>query len=141
MWPSRAEVFGGLFPFGVRTEDAVASACLLGERCIMPTLVIHAPHSEAQHNQKQSFRRTFETGTGEGYAISRGLVQQLSPGDPVIVICKVHRQQASGTIRKLVPTVKAGNGIQRYDVIMDDLELVPFDSADVRLNRNGVAII
>jgi len=107
----------------------------------MPTLVIHAPHSEVRHNRKQSFLRTFKTGTGDGYAISSGLFQQLSPGDPVIVICKVHQQQASGKIQKLVPTVKAGNGIQRYDVIMDDLKLVTFDSANVRLNRNGVAVI
>lgn len=107
----------------------------------MPTLVIHARHSEAERNQKRSFEQTVRTGIGDGYAISRGLFQQLAPGDPVLVICKDHRRQASGRIRRLKPTEKTANGIQRYDVFMDDLKQVPFDSGGVPLTRTGVAVI
>lgn len=107
----------------------------------MPTLVIHAPHSEVKQNQKQSFGQTVATGRGDGYAISRNLFQQLSPGDDAIVICKVHQKQAVGKIKELIPTVKAGNGIQRYDVVIDNLESVPYTAENVRLNRNGVTVI
>ena len=107
----------------------------------MPTLVIHAPHSQVQQNQKQSFNQTLATGKGEGHAISRVLFQQLSPGDDVMVICNVHRKQAVGKIKELIPTLLAGNGIQRYDVVMLDLKPVAYTSSDVRLNRNGVTIV
>lgn len=107
----------------------------------MPTLVIHAPHSETQQNQKQSFSQTVATGRGDGYAISRGLFQQIAPGDSVIVVCKVHQKQAAGQIKELRPTEKAGNGIQRYDVVMENLTPQPYTQAEVRLNRNGIAVI
>jgi hypothetical protein len=107
----------------------------------MPTLVIHAPHSQVQENQKQSFNQTLVTGRGDGYAISNGLFQQLSPGDDVVVICKVHRKQAVGQIKELIPTVKTGTGMQRYDVIMVNLKAVPFTHGNTALNRNGVTVI
>ena len=107
----------------------------------MSTLVIHAPHSETQQNQKQSFSQTVATGRGDGYAISRALFEQVSPGDPVIVICKVHQKQALGQIKELRPTEKAGNGIQRYDVVMENLTPQAYTQAEIRLNRNGVAVI
>lgn len=107
----------------------------------MPTLVIHAPHSQVQQSQKQSFNQTVATGRGDGYAISSGLFQQLSPGDPVIVICKVHQKQAAGQIKELIPTAKTGTGMQRYDVIIANLKPVPFTHADTKLNRNGVAVV
>jgi len=106
----------------------------------MATLVIHAPHSQAQQNQKQSFSQTVATGRGDGYAISKGLFQQLSPGDTVVVICKGQKKQAVGQIKELKPTEKAGNGLQRYDVIMANLEAAPYTHDDTRLNRNGVAV-
>ncbi len=107
----------------------------------MPTLVIHAPHSEAQQNQKQSFSQTVATGRGDGYAISRGLFGRLSPGDDVVVICKVHGKQAAGQIQELIPTVRTGTGMQRYDVLMANLEPVAYTHGNTRLNRNGVAVI
>lgn len=107
----------------------------------MPTLIIHAPHSETQQNQKQSFSQTVATGRGDGYAISRALFEQVSPGDPVVVICKVHRKQAAGQLKELLPTEKAGNGIQRYDVVIGDLTPQECTYAEIRLNRNGVAVI
>ncbi len=107
----------------------------------MPTLVIHAPHSQVQHNRKQSFDQTVAAGRGDGYAIWRSLFEQLSPGDEVVVICKVHQKQASGRIKELKPTEKTGAGMQRYDVIMEDLKLTPYTHGDTKLNRNGVAVI
>ena len=107
----------------------------------MPTLVIHAPHSQVQQNHKQSFNQTLANGRGDGYAINSGLFQQLSPGDDVVVICKVHKKQAIGQIKELLPTVKTGTGMQRYDVIMTNLKTVPFTHGDTMLNRNGVAVI
>jgi hypothetical protein len=107
----------------------------------MPTLVIHAPYSQVQQSGSRSFDQTVTTGTGEGYAINGSLFEQLSPGDPVVVICKVHQKQASGRIRELRPTEKAGNGIQRYDVVMEDLRPELYTHGTTRLNRNGVAVM
>ncbi len=107
----------------------------------MPTLVIHAPHSQVQQNQKQSFNQTVATGRGDGYALWRSLAEQLSPGDAVVVICKVHQRQAVGRIQELRPTEKTGTGMQRYDVIMAGLEPTPYTHGATRLNRNGVTVI
>ena len=107
----------------------------------MPTLIIHAPHSEVQQNQKQSFDQTLATQKGDGYAISSSLFKRLSPGDGITVICKAHKKQASGLIKSLNPTVKAGNGIQRYDVILSNMKRVAYTHGNTRLNRNGVAVI
>ena len=107
----------------------------------MPTLVIHAPHSQVQQGHKQSFNQTLATGRGDGYAVSRALHAQLSPGDTVLVICKEHRKQAVGKLEELVPTVKTGTGMQRYDVIITNLQPVAYSAEGIRLNRNGVAII
>jgi hypothetical protein len=107
----------------------------------MSTLVIHAPHSQVQQSQKQSFTQTVATGRGDGYAISSRLFQQLSPGDDVVVMCKVHQRQAAGKIKELIPTEKTGTGMQRYDVNMTNLREVPFTHKHTRLNRNGVAVI
>jgi len=107
----------------------------------MPPLVIHAPHSQVQQNQKQSFNQTVAIGRGDGYAINNGLFSQLSPGDNVVVICKVHHRQAVGQIKELTPTVKTGTGMQRYDVVLANLELVPYTHGNTKLNRNGVAIV
>lgn len=82
----------------------------------MPTLIIHAPDSQADKNLKQTFQSTVSTGIGTGYAIYSGLFEQLSPGDNVVVICKKPQKQAAGKIKELIPTEKARNGIQRYDV-------------------------
>ena len=84
----------------------------------MPTLVIHTPHLQMQQNQKQSFNQTLATGRGDGYVISEVLFGQLSPGDDVVVICKMHQKQAAGKLNEAVPTVKTGTGMQRYDVLM-----------------------
>ena len=107
----------------------------------MTTLVIHAPDSQVQENQKQSFTQTVQTERGDGYAISKELRRKLATGNDVVVICKVHQKQAIGKIKELIPTELTGNGMQRYDVVMENLQEVPFTHGNIRLNRNGVAVI
>jgi hypothetical protein len=65
----------------------------------------------------------------------------LSPDDPVVVICNVHQKQARGRIKELLPTEKAANGVQRYDVVMQDLRPEPYTHSMTPLNRNGVAVV
>jgi hypothetical protein len=107
----------------------------------MPTLVIHTPYSQAQQSGYKSFDQAVSTESAQGYAIPRSLHEQLSPGDPVVVICKVQEKQARGRIKELRPTEKAGNGIQRYDVVMEDLRTEPYTHGATPLTRNGVAIV
>ncbi len=107
----------------------------------MPTLILHASYSQARYDLKPNFDQTMKTGKGTGYAINNALSQRLSPGDDVIVICKAEEKQAAGKIERLIPTVKTGGGVQRYDIIMLDLEEVPYTCGNVALNRNGVAIL
>ena len=105
----------------------------------MPTLVINAPREMVQSDSKKSFENTLATGVGEGYAISRTLFEQCRPGCPVVLLSKDERKRAEGKLVRLVPTSKAGNGIQRYDVHIKDLAVVPYKPE--ALNRNGVAVI
>jgi len=105
----------------------------------MATLVIHAPKEKVQQEQKKSFENTMRSGVGEGYAISRDLVAQLSPGCPVVVLSKDQKLRAEGELIELVPTEKANNGMQRYDVRIKNLKQVPYKPEN--LNRNGVSVI
>jgi hypothetical protein len=106
---------------------------------IMSKLVIHAPRSKSQQEGKRSFAETIATSIGDGYAISLTLFRQLDPGDGVIVLNKDTRQRAEGTLVRLQPNGATGSGIQRYDVFMQNLVMVPYQSEP--LNRNGVAVI
>jgi hypothetical protein len=108
---------------------------------LMPTLVIHAPSSLARLSGYKSFDQIVSDGKAMGYAIPRGLFQQLSPDDPVVVICNAHQKQASGRIEQLVPTEKAGNGQQRYDVVIKDLRPERYTHAMTPLGRSGVAVV
>lgn len=107
----------------------------------MATLVIHAPYSQVEQNQKQSFDKTVATGIGSGYAIQRSFFEQLIANDKVIVICKTHQKQAVGRLKALIPTEKTKTGMQRYDVFMSGLELVPYTQDNIKLNRNGVTVL
>ncbi len=107
----------------------------------MPTLFIHVPYSKVEESKKKSFTQTVATGRGDGFAISRGQFQQLKPGDPIVVICRTHKKKAAGQIRELIPTEKAGNGLQRYDIVIAGLEPVPYTHEDVIFHRTGVAVL
>ena len=78
-------------------------------------------------------------GVGDGYAIAQTLFAQLSPGCGVVLLCKDTEKRAEGTLVELVPTGKADNGIERYNVRFENIKMVRYKSE--RLNRNGVAVI
>lgn len=105
----------------------------------MATLVLNAPRQQANAEDKRSFEATLRSGVGSGYAIPSTLIGRISVGDRVALLSKDEGLRAEGRIVALVPTAKAGNGIQRYDVHMADLRRVPY--APESLNRNGVAVI
>ena len=107
----------------------------------MPTLIIHTPYSQIDLNEKRSFSQTVEKSIGYGYAISNRLFKQLSPGDPVVVICKEHRKQAEGQLQELKPTEKAENGMQRYDVLMANLKTSEYTHENTKLERTGVQVL
>ena len=105
----------------------------------MATLVINAPRQQAQQEQKKSFESTIRSGIGEGYAISYNLVTQLVPGCSVIILSKDQKLRAEGELVELIPTEKASNGIQRYNVHIKNIKQVPYKPE--KLNRNGVSVI
>ena len=73
------------------------------------------------------------------YAINAKLFPRITLGGRVVLLCKDEPRRAEGRLVKLVPTFKAGNGIQRYDVHIENLKMVPYKPES--LNRNGVAAI
>lgn len=107
----------------------------------MSTLVLHAPKARDNNptpNYK-SFEHTFASGVGKDYALAGGVLAEIVLGCLVVLLCKDKPMRAEGTLVKLIPTFKAGNGIQRYDVHMENLKMVPYKPES--LNRNGVAVI
>jgi len=105
----------------------------------MSTLVMNAPRAKSEQENKQSFEATFESGIGDGYAISKGLFSRLSAGSGVVLLDKDQGKRAEVMLLQLVPTEKTGNGIQRYDVHVKNLKMVPYKPES--LNRNGVTVI
>ena len=105
----------------------------------MSTLVINAPKAKVEQTRAQSFEATFASGVGDGYAITKILFAQLSAGCGVVLLDKDQGKRAEGTLVQLVPTEKTENGIQRYDVHIKNLKMVPYKPES--LNRNGVAVI
>ena len=104
----------------------------------MSTLVLHAPPRGILEN-KRSCQGTFASGIGDEYAIPQNLVAKLSSGCKVVLLNKDDGERAQGRLVELVPTSKAGNGMQRYNVHVADLKIVPYRSE--RLTRTGVAVI
>ena len=90
----------------------------------MATLVINAPASKVQQENKRRFGNTFSSGIGDEYAISKNLVAQISPGCCVELLDKDQELRAEGELIELVRKSKAGNGIQRYDVCIANLRMV-----------------
>jgi hypothetical protein len=111
----------------------------------MPSLVIHAPDYQVYENDKKSFKDTFETGVGRGYALNSTILRQIPSVDRVVLLCKDKRRRAEGDLVKLEPATKDGkpwftnNHIRRYDVYVENFKLVPYRFEE--LNRNGVAVI
>jgi hypothetical protein len=101
----------------------------------MVALVINAP----KHTNKRSFESTLVSGVGEGYAIWSTLIGRCQPGCRVVLLSKDERKRAEGSLVKLVPTEKTGSGVQRYDVHIERMSLVPYKAE--ALNRYGVAVV
>jgi hypothetical protein len=105
----------------------------------MLTLVINAPKAKTQEENKRSFKSTFHSGVGDEYAIWSHLVLHLVPGCKVVLLSKDEELRAEGELVELVAKSKTGSGIQRYDVHIKNLKMVPYKAE--HLNRNGVAVI
>ena len=69
-----------------------------------------------QQQGKRSFAQTLATGVGDGYIISSGQLQQINPGDGLIVLDKDTQQSAEGTIVAFQPNGWALNGRQLLQI-------------------------
>ena len=109
----------------------------------MTTLVIHAPTWRHRAESVKSFQQTVDSGVGEGYALARTELELLRPGCRVIVLDKGSKQRADARLIRLEPTgVWAGNGVQRYNIHLDQVRCVTYgESQSIRLNHRGIAII
>lgn len=106
----------------------------------MPTLFLLAPHSKTQPGtHRKDFYTILANGVGPDYGISANLILQVTAGMPVVAFDRDRRLQAEGTVAGYVPTAKAGNGVQRYDVSIRGLTLRPYTNPP-RVNRFGVGI-
>jgi hypothetical protein len=106
----------------------------------MRTLFLLAPHSRNQPSTNhKDFYTILSSGVGPDYGISSSLIGQVNPGMPVVVFDRDRRLQASGVVAGYVPTSKAGNGVQRYDVTTRNLALGQYTNTP-SVNRFGVAI-
>ncbi len=111
----------------------------------MLKLILSAPQSQAQGG-KRSFDSTVTLSIGDSYGISRKNYEKLSEalvkGNPVqvIVLCKDGKRQAEGLLVKLVRTIKPFHDLQRYDVHIKNLKIVPFTGAGIALTRKGVTV-
>ena len=106
----------------------------------MRTLFLLAPHSKTQPGtHHKDFYTIVANGVGPDYGISTNLILQVSTGMPVVVFDRDRRLQAEGSVSGYVPTNKAGNGVQRYDVSIRSLTLRPYTNPP-RVNRFGVGI-
>ena len=109
----------------------------------MPTLFLSAPKVKTQHGS--GFYRTFDTillnSVGPDYGISSNLIVQVYSGMRVVVFDRDVQRCAEGLVVNCVPTMKAGNGVQRYNVNIRDLKEVSYAiTSPPKVNHFGVAI-
>jgi len=93
----------------------------------------------AQQQGKRSFDQTLAVGVGDAYALSQNQFQQVSLGDRLLVLEKRTGRCAEGVLAGLQPNGWTLNGMQRYDVLMQDMVMVPYQN--VLLKRWGVTVI
>lgn len=105
----------------------------------MTSLVLHAPSGKARQEGKKSFDETVQDSVGDGYAIGLKSYRKIDPGCRVVVLDKDTRRRAEGRLVKLEPTERTGSGMQRYNVHISDLTIVPYKSES--LTRTGIAVI
>ncbi len=110
----------------------------------MRTLYLSARHGMTQ--QGIGFYRDFQTilttSVGPDYAIYSHLIVRIHPGDKVVLLDRDQQLCAEGQVASHpIPKNKAGNGVQRYDIHISDLHLVPYVVGPSRFNRCGVALV
>ncbi len=106
----------------------------------MATLIIHAPRTMVEQERKRSFQETLQSGIGDGYAIPKGVCDELIFGsDAVVLLDKVDKRRAEGTLEKLVENGETESHMKRYDVHIKGLREVEYKSE--RLGRTGVSVI
>ena len=106
----------------------------------MSTLYLLAPRSK---NNPASHQKDFHTivanRLGPDYGISARHMAQIYGGMPVVVFDRDRALQVRGIVVSCAPTKKAGNGVQRYNVVLRDLVPQQYNSPPA-VNRFGVAI-
>src|SRR5229473_2150742 len=110
----------------------------------MPTLVLHTPTWRVRADGARSFESTVARRVGEGYALTADEQNRIRPGWKVIVLNRYSKQQAEGVVVRLERTKEwTMNGLQRFDVYMDQLRVVPYrlTTSVLQLNRRGTAIV
>lgn len=109
----------------------------------MATLVLHTPTWRTQSDSAKSFQQTIDSAMGEGYALAQRELDQLRTGCDVIIIDKGKKRRADAKLARLEATsIWTANHVQRYNVHLRDVVEVPYrDSASIRLNRRGSAVI
>jgi len=107
----------------------------------MPTLFLSAPKSK---NQPSTNHRDFSTilrsGIGPDYGIYNNLIGQVCSGMKVVVFDRDRRLRADGVVASYTQSNKAGNGVQRYNVRIVNLERKDSYTNPPRVNRFGVAV-
>jgi hypothetical protein len=106
----------------------------------MATLFIHAPDRAVKRGAK-SFEAILEDGIGEGYAIWKKWAVKITPGWTVVLLrADKNKKRAEGILVRRIGTSHYVNGVQRYDVHIKGLTIVPFKK-EVNFNYYGVAVI
>lgn len=108
----------------------------------MTTLYLNVPKDKVDGEGKKSYADTLASAIGSGYAIPMGQAMQCAAGSNVVLLCQVTGQRAEGKLKTLKLTgEKAGNGMVRYDVYMEDLAAVPYRPAPANFGRTGVLVM
>ena len=108
----------------------------------MTTLYLNVPKDKVDGEGKKSYQETLNSAVGSGYAIPRGSAMQCVPGLRVVLLCQATRQRAQGKMKELKPTgEKAGNGIMRYDVHLEEVSAAPYAPAPANFRRTGVLVV
>jgi hypothetical protein len=106
----------------------------------MSTLFLSAPKSKAQSGtHHRDFYTILGSGIGPDYGIYPNLFGQICPGMKAVVFDRDRQKRAEGAVVNYTPTMKAGNGVQRYDVQIRNLMEVAYANPP-KVNYFGVAI-
>jgi hypothetical protein len=105
------------------------------------TLFLSAPGSSQVQGTVLTYdvRTIFARGIAPDYAIAANLMEQVTTGMKVIVFDRDSNAQMEGIVQEYEPTLKAENGIQRYNIKVGERRMVPYSNPP-KVNHCGVAI-